>query len=121
MQPDRSASHALTKNQFSVGANSAGSRKLIHDGQVDLFDRVHPAAVDAIGVTPTVWVVCVSSDAKKLRTEVSCPEAFEGNQFEGFSMRIFVVDEDLEPAPQGIDQPDEDGGVGDYEVRIARK
>lgn len=106
----------------AISGKGAGSRKLIQDGQADLFDRVDPTTTDALGVTPTVWVVCVSADAKKLRAELSCPEAFEGSQFEGFSKRIFVVDEDLDPGPQeDVGKPDEDGGASDYEVRISKK
>lgn len=77
--------------------------------------------MDAIGCAPTVWAVCVSADSKRLRAEVSCPEAFEGNQFEGFSKRIWVVDEDLEPTPGNIGQPDDGSGPVEHEVRIAKK
>lgn len=107
----------------AISGKGAGSRKLIQDGQAELFDRAAPEAVDAIGSVPTVWVVCVSTESKKLRAEVSCPEAFEGNQFEGFSKRIFVVDEDLDPTVGDIDQRDDDDDHGDteHEVRISKK
>jgi hypothetical protein len=105
----------------AISGKGAGSRKLIHDGQVELFERDDPVATDAVGSTPTVWFVCVSTDSKKLRAEVSCPETFEGNQFEGFSKRIFVVDEDINPAAFSVDQPDEGSGLMEYEVHIARK
>ena len=105
----------------AISGKGAGSRKLIQDGQAELFDREAPEAVDAFDSAPTVWAVCVSTDGKKLRAEVSCPEAFEGNQFEGFSKRIWVVDEDLEPTPGHIDQPDDDSGPVEHEVRIAKK
>ena len=105
----------------AISGKGAGSRKLIQEGQTELFDREAPEAVDAFGSTPTVWVVCVSTDDKKLRAEVSCPEAFEGNQFEGFSKRIWVVDEDLAPSPDRIDRRDDDSGPGEHEVRIAKK
>lgn len=105
----------------AISGKGAGSRKLIQDGQAELFDREAPDAVDAFGSTPTVWVVCVSTDGNKLRAEMSCPIAFEGNQFEGFSERIWVVDEDLAPAPDRIDRPDDDIGPVEHEVRIAKK
>ncbi|BAL95940.1 hypothetical protein RGE_26010 [Rubrivivax gelatinosus IL144] len=105
----------------AISGKGAGSRKLIQDGQSELFDREAPEAVDAFGSAPTVWVVCVSTDGKKLRAEVSCPEAFAGNQFEGFSKRIWVVDEDLEPTPGHIDQRDDGSGPVEHEVRIAKK
>jgi len=109
------------QNPQAISGKGAGSRKLIQDGQAELFDRDAPEAVDAFGSVPTVWVVCVSVDSKKLRAEVSCPEAFEGNQFEGFSKRIWVVDEDLEPTPGIIGQPDDSSGSLEHEVRIAKK
>lgn len=105
----------------AISGKGAGSRRLIQDGQTELFDRDAPEAVDAVGSTPTVWVVCVSTEGKKLRAEVSCPEAFEGNQFEGFRKRIWVVDEVLEAAPSIIDQPDDASGPVEHEVRIAKK
>lgn len=105
----------------AISGKGAGSRKLIQDGQAELFEREAPEAVDAIGSTPTVWVICVSTEGKKLRAEVSCPEVFEGNQFEGFSKRIWVVDEDLAPAPDRIDRSDDGSGSVEHEVRIAKK
>ncbi len=107
----------------AISGKGSGSRRLILDGhQGELFAKEGQASktVDKLGVTPRVWAICVSTDAKKLRAEVSCPEAFEGDQFEGFSKRIFVVDEDLNPTPDRIDQPD-GGGEGDFEVRISKK
>lgn len=109
------------QNPQAISGKGAGSRKLIQNGQTELFDRDAPEAVDAYGSVPTVWVVCVSTDSKKLRAEVSCPEAFEGNQFEGFSKRIWVVDEDLEPTPGNIGQPDDSNAPFEHEVRIAKK
>lgn len=105
----------------AISGKGAGSRKLIQAGQAELFDREAPEAVDAIGSTPTVWVVCVSTDDKKLRAEVSCPDAFKGNQFEGFSKRIWVVDEDLAPAPDRIDRPNDGSESVEHEVRIAKR
>lgn len=105
----------------AISGKGAGSRKLIQDGQGELFERDAPGSPVPLGATPKVWVICVSTDLKKLRAEVSCPEAFEGDQFEGFSTRIFVVDEDLEFQPAGDKKPDNDGDAADFEVRIAKK
>ena len=105
----------------AISGKGSGSRKLIQSGQTELFDRDAPEAVDAFGSTPTVWTVCVSTDSKRLRAEVSCPEAFEGNQFEGFSKRIWVVDEDLEPALGNFSQHDDGRSPVEHEVRIAKK
>lgn len=111
------------QNPQAISGKGAGSRKLIQSGQAELFDRAAPDAVDAYGSTPIVWAVCVSTDSRQLRAEVSCPKAFEGNQFDGFSRRIWVVDEDLEPTPTPVDiaQYDDDSGAEEHEVRIAKK
>jgi len=106
----------------AISGKGAGSRKLVEFGkQGELFDRIDSPATASLGVVPTVWVLCVSTEGKRLRAEVSCPEAFEGNQFEGFSKRIFVVNEDFGPhLSQGVSD-DDIGGSGEIEVRIAKK
>lgn len=106
----------------AISGKGAGSRKLIQDGQGELFERDASKSFPVpLGATPTVWVICVSTDLKKLRAEVSCPDAFEGDQFEGFSTRIFVVDEDLDSVPKGEKKPDDGGDAGDFEVHISKK
>jgi hypothetical protein len=105
----------------AISGKGAGSRKLIQNGQAELFSRDAPEAEDAYGSTPTVWTLCVSVDSKRLRAELSCPETFEGNQFEGFSKRIWVVDEDLESTPGNISQSDDGSDHVEHEVRIAKK
>lgn len=105
----------------AISGKGAGARKLVQQGQTELFDRADPKAEDAIGSVPTVWFVCVSTDSERLRAEVSCPEAFEGNQFEQFSKRIFVLDEELNPSPTDKNQPDDGSGSMEHEVRITKK
>jgi hypothetical protein len=106
----------------AISAKGSGARKLIRDGrQMEMFENVKASVPTGYGAVPTVWVVCVSTDEKRLRAEVSCPEAFEGDQFEGFSKRIFVVDEPLSPTPKPTQEADFGVGQDDYEVRIAKK
>lgn len=105
----------------AISGKGAGSRKLIQDGQGELFTRDTPTSPIPLGATPKVWVICVSTESKKLRAEVSCPDAFEGEQFEGFSTRIFVVDEDLDAEPASVRNPEDYGDAGDIEVRIVKK
>jgi hypothetical protein len=109
------------QNPNAISGKGSGSRKLIQEGQHELFARNDGAPKQDLGVTPRVWVLCVSTEDKRLRAEVSCPEIFEGNQFEGFSKRIFVVDEEFSPIP-GIDKnTNELADTPEYEVRIAKK
>jgi hypothetical protein len=103
----------------AISGKGAGSRRLIQLGQGELFEPPAADTVKPIGSTPTVWVVCVSSDARSIRAEVSCPESFEGEQFEGFSKRILVVSETLDPNTGS--RKDGDEGDSDFEVRIKKK
>lgn len=106
----------------AISEKGAGSRKLIEFGrQGELFERHDIPAAESLGVVPTVWLVCVSVDGQKLRAEVSCPNTFEGSQFEGFSKRIFVVDEDLGPDSHKDSSSDDEDDDGDFEVLIAKK
>lgn len=106
----------------AISGKGAGSRKLVEFGkQGELFDQPDSPEAKKLGVAPTVWVLCVSTVGKKLRAEVSCPDAFEGNQFDGFSKRIFVVDEDMNPDLRQNLPLDDGGDSGDLEVRIAKK
>ncbi len=105
----------------AISGKGAGSRKLVEFGkQGELFERLDTPAAKAFGVVPTVWVLCVSTEGKKFRAEVLCPDAFEGNQFDGFSKRIFVVNEDLGPDLRQNISLDDDGD-GEVEVRIVKK
>lgn len=100
----------------------SGARRLIRDGQQgELFERSSTSTPIVYGSVPTVWVICVSTSENRLRAEVSCPDVFEGDQFDGFSKRIFVVDESLDPTPTSTQEPDDGVGPADYEVRIAKK
>ncbi|MDP1565494.1 MAG: hypothetical protein Q8L91_04420 [Polaromonas sp.] len=105
----------------AISGKGSGSRKLILDGhQAELFPKPKTASVKTFGSTPTVWVICVSSDSKNVQAEVSCPEIFEGEQFEGFSKRIFVMDESFGPDPDAGKKRDDDDRA-DYEVRVTKK
>lgn len=110
------------RNPQAISGKGSGSRGLINAGQQgELFARAEDKTKQIRGVVPLVWVICVSTEGKKLRAEVSCPQVFEGDQFSGFSKRIFVVDEDLNPTPDTDIKPDDDSGTDQYEVRIAKK
>lgn len=108
----------------AISGKGSGARQLVYEGQrqKELFEREDGTREQALGVTPKVWLICVSTSEKRLRAEVSCPLLFEGNQFEGFSKRLFVLDRDYDPAPQVRVDADDDGGVGDsFEVKIVKK
>lgn len=110
------------KDPEAISGKGSGSRKLIHDGrQTELFVKNETTNTKNFGSTPTVWVVCVSTDAKNVCAEVSCPHTFEGEQFDGFSKRIFIVDEAIDPNPGKANKPDDGDDEADYEVRISKK
>ena len=109
------------RNPEAISEKGSGSRKLINDGwQTELWEKVDSGPSHTYGSTPTVWVICVSTDEKRLRAEVSCPEVFEGDQFDGFSTRIFVVDEAFDPKPKSEKKSD-DGDDYQDEVRISKR
>ena len=66
-------------------------------------------------------MICVSTDEGHIRAEVSCPEIFEGEQFEGFIKRIFVVDELSGPNLDKTNKPGEDDDALDFEVKVTKK
>lgn len=106
----------------AISGKGSGSRKLIHNGrQTELFEKNNNRSPRTFGSTPTVWVICFSADEKNVRAEVSCPESFEGEQFDGFSKRIFVVDESLDPKSRSNNESDDRDDSSDYDVRIAKK
>ena len=103
----------------AISGKGSGSRNLINAGQQQLWDVDEKGST--LGTSPMVWVICVSTDSKRLKAEVSCPDVFTGNQFEGFSKRILVVDESFEPDPVTRQRDDDDASSVDLEVRIAKK
>jgi hypothetical protein len=107
----------------AISSKGAGSRKLILWGhQGELFERSAVAKTQIRGAAPVVWVVCVSTSDNRLRAEVSCPLVFEGDQFDGFTKRILVLDEELGPHPESTGTRDDDSGDdGVDEIRIVKK
>ncbi|MEZ2293912.1 hypothetical protein [Variovorax sp. RCC_210] len=104
----------------SMSEKGGGARRLVQSGnQRELFGGVQPAKFGKIGTTPKVWLICVSSDEKTLKAEVSAPMDFEGNQYSGFSKRIFVVNERFDPEVTPINN--DDTGGPDVEVLVKRK
>ncbi len=103
----------------AISAKGSGSRQLVAEGQGELFDLEHANAPDKLGCKPTVWVICTCADENSIRTEVSCPVSFEGNQFGKFYPRIFVLNEtfDTEPNKSKIGSYESD----DFDVHISKK
>jgi hypothetical protein len=115
----------------AISGKGAGSRQLVQQGlQAELWEQpINPStdikkADSKYGVTPLVWMFCVSDDGKRLRAELSKPDNFEGDQFEEFSKRIFVLDEESGTEPDIHVNPSsgDDGDVGfEVEVKVAKK
>lgn len=105
---------------LSMSAKGAGSRNLVKSGQAEMFDRPTIGETPS-GKAPTVWLLCVSSHDDTVRAEVSCPEVFEGNQFEGFTRRIFVVDEVLGGDSPRRGRTYDDGDDLEFDVAVTKK
>jgi hypothetical protein len=115
----------------AISGKGAGSRQLVQSGlQAELWENpVNPTtslkeARSRRGLTPSVWMFCVSDDGHHLRAELSKPALFGGNQFELFSRRIYLVDEEVGTAPE-INILPSSGDQGDdaleFEVKVAKK
>lgn len=115
----------------AISGKGAGSRQLVRAGlQGELWESpVNPPAdvnqaASKNGVTPVVWMFCVSNDGKRLRAELSKPDNFEGDQFTEFSKRIFVLDEESGAEPDISVRPssNNDGDSEfDVEVEVVRR
>ncbi len=118
----------------AISGKGAGSRQLVQDGlQTELWENpTRPSTdltqVDTVetkhGVTPLVWIFCVSNDGRRLRAEISKPDNFEGTQFEDFSKRIFVLDEESGTEPDIAVNPSSggDSDLGfDVEIKVVKK
>lgn len=103
----------------AISGKGSGSRELIQSGQTELFAIPGAGDIHVQGAAPTVWLICVSSDDNTVRAEVSCPEIFEGNQFDGFVKRLFVVDDSFGPEPEKSDLPHDD--FPDFDVQVTKK
>lgn len=120
----------LAHSPQAISGKGAGSRQLVQAGlQGELWENpVNPPtemnrATSKVGVTPVVWMFCVSNDGKRLRAELSKPDNFEGDQFKDFSKRIFVLDEESGTEPEISVRPSSDDGDSgfDVEVKVVRK
>lgn len=109
-----------SKDPEAISGKGAASRQLVANGTADMFDVASVRSISKHGSTPRVWLICFSSGAKGISAEVSCPLSFEGNQFEGFKERIWVVDENAEPSPDPQKKVGPDDDL-DLDVVISRK
>lgn len=103
----------------AISGKGSASRTLVQSGQAELFPRVEDGGKQMRGSRLKVWLICVSSDDTYVRAEVSCPEIFEGNQFEGFVKRLFVVDESFGPQPDKAVKPDDN--FPSLDVQVTKK
>lgn len=99
----------------AVSGKGSASRRLI---QGCLFDGLLDPVLGKIGRLPVMWFVCVSVNENGYSAEVSCPLPFEGNQFEFFAKRIFVIADSEEPRPSRHKSPSRDEGDGEVELAI---
>lgn len=117
----------------AISGKGAGARQLVQAGlQAELFEKPAHGLSTSVktilstskrGVTPTVWLFCVSDDGKRLRAELSKPDNFEGNQLGEFSRRIFLLDEESGDREEAKVRPsnDADGSGLDVDVKVVRR
>lgn len=111
---------------LAISSKGAGSRKLVQAGlQGQLWENpANPTEnpkkeTSKRGVVPLVWMFCVSDDERRLRAELSKPNNFDGTQFEKFSKRIFILDEECGTEPNISIQPSSEAdGDSDFDVEV---
>lgn len=103
----------------AISGKGPASRDLIRHGTMGLFESYAPRLQS--GQRPTVWMICVSSDENGVRVEVSCPSAFEGDQFDGFVHRIFVLDESTKSGPTPRNDSKDDDDDLDLDIPVSKK
>ncbi len=108
----------VTHAPQAISRKGTAARKLVAEGQGDLFDAPSVNASTKYGCSPTVWIICVEADEQSLKVEVSCPKTFEGSQFEDFHQRIFVLDETFD---DGDSIDDDDSLLDDIDVYVSKK
>lgn len=101
---------------LAISGKGSASRRLVNSGQLELFASSSEASY-LRGRNPAVWYICVSVDVHGVFAEVSCPRPFDGNQFDGFVKRLFVVSESLEPKPASRSDDDD----LDFDVTVSKK
>lgn len=104
----------------AVSGKGAASRRLVYSGQIEMeFRGSEVTPISSMQSGPTMWFICVSADEFSVRAEVSCPKGFEGNAFQGFWHRLFVMDESTNPEPRrGV--VDDDGDL-DLDIQVSKK
>lgn len=104
----------------AVSGKGAASRRLVNSGQGELdLPAIDVTPISSKQSGPMMWFICVSADEQSVRAEVSCPMGFEGNAFQGFWHRLFVMDESTNPEPRG-DDVGEDGDL-DLDIQVSKK
>lgn len=104
----------------AISGKGAASRRLVNSGQAEFdFTGGEVAPIDSMVANLTMWFICVSADEYSVRAEVSCPKGFEGNSFQGFWHRLFVMDESTDTDPVRDDADDSDDL--DLEIQVSKK
>lgn len=103
----------------AISGKGSASRDLVQRG---LFDTVADLETETgkIGRLPTVWMICVSADDNSVCAEVSCPNAFDGNQFDGFARRLFVINETIEPKLAKRIDSEKDSDI-EFDIQVSKK
>lgn len=105
----------------AISERGPGTRDLVaRSYEADLFQsEVHPTNVYQTGDRPVIWFVCVAATTDSLQVEVSRPKPFDGDQFDGFFDRIYVLDEKLDTPAAAA--PADTEGLDDIEINISKK
>ncbi|WP_426031844.1 hypothetical protein [Caulobacter sp. DWP3-1-3b2] len=94
----------------------AGAARAVELGQYELFPEVREREV--VEITAPTWCLFVYADGPDVRAELSCPQAINGEQFDGFHERILLIQKGEWDSPDAL--ADDTPSI-DFEVSVTRK
>jgi hypothetical protein len=94
----------------------AGAARAIELGQYELFPEVREREV--VEITAPTWCLFVYADGQDVRAELSCPQAINDEQFDGFHERILLIQKGEWDSPDAL--ADDTPSI-DFEVSVTRK
>ncbi len=94
----------------------AGAARAVELGQYELFPEVREREV--VEITAPTWCLFVYADGQDVRAELSCPQAINDEQFDGFHERILLIQKGEWDSPDAL--ADDTPSI-DFEVSVTRK
>ncbi len=106
----------------AISRRGEATKQLVRTPHMEsLFLDAKTPSVRHTGAFPSVWFVCVAANEYLIQAEVSRPKPFEGDYFEGFDERIFVVNEHIDGEPEVLVDSAAYEEIDDLDIVITKK